>query len=107
VHRLGRVSTSVRYLLEKLYDPRAWLLLVPLLTVLTVAAWFRRDRREAAVVAAVIVLCLATLVLAYWTSQFEIHYHLATSARRVITGPILAWSFLVPLLWGRGYSRAT
>ncbi|HVU77927.1 MAG TPA: hypothetical protein VHC67_10120 [Gaiellaceae bacterium] len=107
VHRLGRVSTSVRYLLEKLYDPRAWLLLVPLLTVLTVAAWFRRDRRETAIVAAVVVLCLATLVLAYWTSQFEIHYHLVTSARRVITGPLLAWAFLVPLLWGRGYPRAT
>jgi hypothetical protein len=107
VHRLDRVTISIRYLLEKLYDPRAWLLLVPLLTVLTVAAWFRRDRRETVVVAAVVVLCLATLVLAYWTSQFEIHYHLATSARRVITGPILAWAFLVPLLWGRGYSRAT
>ena len=105
VDRLSRVTTSVRYLLEKLYDPRAWLLLVPLLTVLTVAAWFRRDRRETATVAAVVVLCLASLVLAYWTSQFEIHYHLATSARRVITGPILAWAFLVPLLWGRGYPR--
>lgn len=107
VHRLGRVTTSIRYLLEKLYDPRAWLLLVPLLTVLTVAAWLRRDRRETALVAAVVVLSLATLVLAYWTSQFEIHYHLATSARRVITGPILAWAFLVPLLWGRGYPRST
>jgi hypothetical protein len=45
------------------------------------------------------VSCFAALLLAYWTSQFEIHYHLATSARRVITGPILAWAFLVPLLF--------
>jgi hypothetical protein len=107
VHRLGRVPTSAGYLLEKLYDPRAWLLLVPLLTVLTVAAWFRAERREAVLVAAIVVLCLASLVLAYWTSQFEIHYHLQTSARRVITGPILAWAFLVPLLWGRRYPRTT
>jgi hypothetical protein len=101
-HRLSRIPVSVAYLTEKLLDPRAWLLLVPLLLVLNVLAFLRRDRREASLVAAIVVLCLLSLVLAYWTSEFPIHYHVATSARRVITGPILAWAFLVPLLWGRG-----
>jgi hypothetical protein len=97
--RVHRVPIAARYLLERVVDPRAWLLLVPLLAVLTVLAWFRGRRSAAVVTASVMVSCFAALLLAYWTSQFEIHYHLATSARRVITGPILAWAFLVPLLF--------
>jgi hypothetical protein len=100
-HRLSRLPVSVAYLTEKLFDPRAWLLLVPLLLVLNALAYLRRDRREATLVAAIFTLCLLSLVLAYWTSPFPIHYHLSTSARRVITGPVLAWAFLVPLMWGR------
>lgn len=96
-----RVPLATRYLLERLLDPRAWLLLVPLLACLTALAWARARRDVAVVATALIVLCLLSLVVAYWTSQFEIHYHLATSARRVITAPILAWVFLVPLAWAR------
>jgi hypothetical protein len=95
----SRVPLAVRYLAERLVDPRAWLVLVPLLAALTALAWWRGRRGEGALVAALVLLCLLSLVLAYWTSQFEIHYHLATSARRVITAPILAWAFLVPLLF--------
>jgi hypothetical protein len=98
--RADRVPIAARYLLERLVDPRAWLLLVPLLAVLTVLAWFRGHRAAAALTGCVVLLCFASLLLAYWTSQFEIHYHLATSARRVITGPILAWAFLIPLAFG-------
>lgn len=97
--RADRVPIAARYLVERFFDPRAWLLLVPLLVVLTVLAWTRGRRAGAVVTAGVVALCFAALLLAYWTSQFEIHYHLATSARRVITGPILAWAFLVPLLF--------
>ena len=96
-----RGTLSVRYLVERLLDPRAWLLLVPLLAVLTVLAALRGPRRDALAVAALVLLCVAAIVFAYWTSPFEIHYHLATSARRVVTAPILAWAFLVPLLWSR------
>jgi hypothetical protein len=99
--RVGRATLSVRYLAERLLDPRAWLLLVPLLAALTVLAALRGRRRDALAVAARVLLCVAAIVFAYWTSRFEIHYHLATSARRVVTAPILAWAFLVPLLWSR------
>jgi 4-amino-4-deoxy-L-arabinose transferase-like glycosyltransferase len=98
--RADRVPIAARYLVERFVDPRAWLLLVPLLAVLTVLAWLRGRRGAAAATAGVVVLCFAALVLAYWTSQFEIHYHLQTSARRVIDAPILAWAFLIPLVFG-------
>jgi hypothetical protein len=74
-------------------------LLVPLLAFMTALAWFRGSRSTALVAAGVFGLSICALLLAYWTSQFEIHFHLATSARRVITGPILAWAFLLPLAW--------
>lgn len=95
--RTSRLEVSARYLLERLFDPRAWLLLVPLLVVLTVLVYLRGRRRDAVLATALVGLCFVALLLAYWTSQFEIHYHLATSARRVITAPVLAWAFLVPL----------
>jgi peptidoglycan/LPS O-acetylase OafA/YrhL len=92
------VPYSTGYLLAKTFDPRAWVLLAPLLVVLILLA-ARGARREAAVVAAIGILCFASLVLAYWTTPFELHFHLATTARRVITGPLFAWVFLVPLLF--------
>jgi hypothetical protein len=91
----GRLPTSIAYVGARLVDPRAWLALVPLLVALLILA---PRRREAAIVAALALLALATLVLAYWTTPFELHYHLTTSARRVITGPLLAVAFLAPLL---------
>lgn len=103
--RVHRLPISVAYVISRLFDPHAWLLLVPLLLVLTVLAIVRGRRREASVVVAMVILCLLSLLLAYWTSSFEIHYHLHTSARRVITGPIFAWAFLVPLVWR--YPRTT
>ncbi|HZS62289.1 MAG TPA: hypothetical protein VFA43_23675 [Gemmatimonadaceae bacterium] len=99
-HRLERPPIAAAYLAARLLDPRAWLVLVPLLAVLT-CLLARRSRGDAVLVAGFVLLSLATLVLAYWTSQFQLHYHLETSARRVITGPLLAWAFLVPLAWGR------
>lgn len=104
-HRAHRVPYSVAYVLEKLFDPRAWIVLVPLLVALTLCAWVGGRRRGAVVVAALVVLPFCALILAYWTSPFELHYHLATSARRVITAPILAWTFLVPLLWAAPVGR--
>jgi len=97
--RASRATLAVRYLAERLFDPHAWLLLVPLLLVVTVLAYLRGRRRDVALTATLVVLCLAAMVFAYWTSQFEIHYHLQTSARRVIDAPIFAWAFLVPLLF--------
>jgi hypothetical protein len=97
--RATRATLAVRYLAERLFDPRAWLLLVPLLVVVTVLAYVHGRRRDVVLAGTLVLLCLAAMVFAYWTSQFEIHYHLATSARRVIDAPIHAWAFLVPLLF--------
>jgi hypothetical protein len=92
---------TLPYLAERLLDPSRWLLLVPLLCVLAALA-VARGRRDAIPVTAAIALALVSVVVAYWTTPFEIHYHLATSARRVITAPILAWAYLLPMVWGRG-----
>jgi hypothetical protein len=97
--QVDRLPLAAGYVVSRLFDPHAWILLVPLLVALTVIAAVRFRRPEALLVGALVLLCLASLLLAYWTSPFEIHYHLHTSARRVITAPILAWAFLVPLLW--------
>jgi hypothetical protein len=42
-------------------------------------------------------LALAGLVVAYWTTPLPFHYHLATSGRRVITGPLFFLAALAPL----------
>jgi hypothetical protein len=97
----SRLTVAVPYVGARLVEPSRWLLLVPLLCALTALA-IVRGRRDAVAVTAVIVLALASLIVAYWTTPFELHYHLATSARRVITAPILAWAYLLPMVWGRG-----
>jgi ABC-type nitrate/sulfonate/bicarbonate transport system permease component len=56
-------------------------------------------------VLAIVALSFATLLLAYWTTPFELHYHLSTSARRVITGPLLAWALALPLVIESGPRR--
>jgi hypothetical protein len=97
---VSRLGVAVPYLGERLLDPGRWLLLVPLLCALTAIA-IVRGQRDAVTVAAVVVLALGSLVIAYWTTPFELHHHLATSARRVITAPILAWAYLLPMVWAR------
>ena len=70
VHRLGRAPVAAAYLAARMLDPRAWLVLVPLLVALTVLLAGRR-RGEALLVAAIVLVSLATLVVAYWTSQLR------------------------------------
>ena len=47
-------------------------------------------------------LALAGLIVAYWTTPLPFHYHLATSGRRVITGPLFFLAALAPLDGPRG-----
>jgi hypothetical protein len=107
-HHAGRAPYAAAYLAGRFVDPRAWLLLVPLCVVATVAGRRAGAAAGAAFTIGVVALCLLALVLAYWTTPFELHGHLATSARRVITGPLLFWAAVAPLLadkglTGRGY----
>ena len=96
---ISRVPYSAAYMAGRIVDPRAWLLLVPLCMVATFAAARAGARSDAMLATGVVALCFLGLVLAYWTTPFELHFHLATSARRVIAAPILFWAALAPLLF--------
>ena len=92
-----RIPVACAYLLVKLLDPRAWLLLFPLFAF--VAAHARKRNPE------LFAYCLVTfliafvgLVLAYWSTRLGLHYQLATSARRVVTGLVFFGAALTPLL---------
>ncbi len=100
VHHAGRLPIAVGYLLVKLLDPRAWLLLVPL-AVAAVAAAGRWRGLQARFVILFPVLSFLGLALAYWSTPLPFHYHLATSARRVVTALVFFLAAVTPLLANR------
>jgi 4-amino-4-deoxy-L-arabinose transferase-like glycosyltransferase len=104
--RLGRVPTATVRLLWEVVDPTAWLLLVPVAVVLGVLS-LRRNRLDTAALLAggVLAVSVASLVVAYWTSPFELGFHLDRSARRVVMGPVLLAAALTPLLGAAGGRR--
>jgi hypothetical protein len=85
-HHLARVPFASAYLLAKMIDPRAWLLLLPLTLIAVGSAMRRRDHAAAVFVTLTATLSFAGLVLAYWSTRLGLHYQLTTSARRVVTG---------------------
>src|SRR5581483_5784055 len=60
-HRLGRPPIAVAYLGARMVDPRAWLVIVPLLVALT-ALLAVRKRGDALLVSSIVLVSLATLV---------------------------------------------
>jgi len=95
---IDRLPRAAAYMGWRLLDPRAWILLVPLCVAALVLS--RRERSQVAFLAATAAaLALCGLLVAYWTTPLPFHYHLATSARRVITGPIFLLGALAPLIW--------
>jgi len=93
-----RVPLAGGRLAWELVDPSSWLLLVPLAVVAAIAA-LRAGRADGPLLlGGILVVCWLGLLLAYWTTPFEIHFHLATSARRVIDAPVLVCAALTPLL---------
>jgi hypothetical protein len=91
------VPHAAAYLAWKLLDPRAWLVLVPFLLATLWTA--RRSWSPVASLAALgAALSLSGLVLAYWTTPLPFHYHLATSGRRVVTGPLFFLAALIPIV---------
>jgi hypothetical protein len=88
----------VAFLGARLLDPSQWLLAVPLGVAALVHA-LRARRVEPAVFALVTAgVVAAALTLAYWTSPFDLDYHLRTSARRVVTPLVLFVAVCAPLL---------
>jgi hypothetical protein len=99
-----RLPRAAAFLCWKLLDPRAWIVLVPLCVAVVVLG---RGQRSAVRVLAgsAAVLALAGLLVAYWTTPLPFHYHLATSARRVITGPIFLLAALTPIVGAGALGR--
>jgi hypothetical protein len=95
---LTRVPEASGYLLWKMVDPRAWLLVIPLFAAACVVARRRGDRLLLAFVLGAAALALAGLVLAYWSTTLGLHYQLATSGRRVVTGVVFFCAATTPLL---------
>ena len=64
----------------------------------------RRERLDTAALLAggVTALGVAALVVAYWTSPFELDFHLSRSARRVVMPLVLLAAALTPLLSAAG-----
>lgn len=101
---IDRLPRAAAYMAWRLFDPRAWILLVPLCLVMLLLT--RRERSPVAFLAACAAgLGLAGLLAAYWTTPLPFHYHLATSARRVITGPIFLLAALLPLIGTGTFGR--
>ena len=101
----------VIYVASRSLDPSQWLLSVPFGLVAAVYA-FRSQRRDQCYYVLVTAAgAFFALTLAYWTSPFELDYHLATSARRVVTPIVIFLVALAPLLApgtrGGGTERAT
>lgn len=102
VERADTLPTILVRIGREVLDPTSWLLLSAAAVAALVLALSRRcARREATYVGAALVLSLAGLVVAYWTTSFDLGYHLDTSARRVVTGPVLLAAVLAPLLLER------
>jgi hypothetical protein len=98
LHHVSYVPYSAGYLLFKLLDPRGWLLIAPLWAVATWEAW-RDDRREIVVFAiGMVTLSFCGLVITYWSTPLDLHFHLATSARRVVTSLVFFCAALTPVL---------
>jgi 4-amino-4-deoxy-L-arabinose transferase-like glycosyltransferase len=101
--RLGRIPVATARLVWELVDPTAWLLLVPVAVVLGVLSLVSSRRDTAAwLIGGTLVLSMAALVVAYWTSPFELGFHLDRSARRVVMPAVLVAAALTPLLGAAG-----
>ena len=97
--KLGRVPVILEDLAVKFFDPARWLVVgVAIVASLAVGLQTLGRRPEPWLIVGTVFLSMVGLVLAYVASPFDVHNHLAGSARRVITGPIMFAFVLMPLL---------
>jgi hypothetical protein len=95
--RAERAGPAAREVAEQLLHPH-WLLVVPLLTILGVAA-FVRLRRPLALAPLVAVAALyAFWIWAYWAETENLDYLLATSAYRVVDTILVVAALSLPVL---------
>ena len=100
----SRAPRAAADLTRELADPTSWLALVALAALAVLLGLFRRGRRGAAATftGAVALAALAGFLAIYWVTPLDFEYHLATSVRRVITGPVLFAAAMAPLLLSGG-----
>ena len=99
IHHLGRIPIAGGRLLKEAFDPASWLALLPLVIAAVALAWFYGGaRRGPLLVLGLIVLSYVELVFVYWATSLPFDYDLNTTARRVITSPLLFAAALAPLL---------
>jgi hypothetical protein len=89
--RVERVPDALRAVVEHVFDPTEWLVVVALAIAL---ALLTRQPKVLLVPAAL----LAVILAAYWIDRDEIGFVLATSAYRVVDPLVLSAAVLVPLL---------
>lgn len=99
----GRLPHATAYVAVRVLDPTRWILVLPLAVLACWLALRAGERTLPVLAAGTFLLSIAGLILAYWTTPLEFDYHLATSARRVVSGPVLLLAVLTPLL-ARGAS---
>lgn len=98
VEHATRLPVVFGYVALKLVDPRAWLLLLPLAVVVGVESYRRGQRTQTSFAIAAVALGFLGVAFAYWSTPYSLHYQLATSARRVVTGLAFLVAGLTPLL---------
>ena len=99
---VGRIPHTVQVLARDLLDPTAWLLLVPVaLAAVLLALRLSARKDEAALVLGTFGLSFAGLVWTYWSTPFDLDWHLGTSATRVIIAPALFCASFAPILLTR------
>jgi hypothetical protein len=101
--RLGRIPLALGTLAKESVLPTEWLLITVVVTVGVAFAFRRRSSRAVLeLVVATVLLTLAGLVFVYWATPLDPTFHLRQSGYRVIAGPLLFATFLLPALLGEG-----
>jgi hypothetical protein len=67
-----------------------------------VAARSRSSRTVLELVLATVLVTMAGLIFVYWATPLDPTWHLRQSGYRVIAGPLLFATFLLPALLGEG-----
>jgi hypothetical protein len=104
--RAGRLLPAAEQLAREAFDPEAWLIVLPLVVVVGLAAIFVRSLRAAAAFAAAVLgLIFAALLWAYWVGDTPtVQSLLAGSADRVITTGLVVAGLFLPIL-GAAFMR--